>query len=1047
MKRYLLAVLLLTGFAYSSFAQIRVGGIVKDEEGQAVPGAVVLVGGTSSGTVTDLDGKYDIEVASTSASLLFSCIGYEDVTERVNGRSEINVVLRTSTSFIEESVVVGYGTMSKKDLTGSVSSIKSESLQDRVLLSVDDALAGGVAGLMVSSASGKPGSSSTMLVRGANSLTGSTSPLVVVDGFPLFDITTQGGGIDALDTGMSSLSMVNPDDIASIEVLKDASATAIYGNRGANGVILITTKKGKEPGGKIQYNSYYGVQTMNERYDMMDFQQYAAYQAERNPSNSLFYDSKTQSARAIGDVQSRDWQDEIFRTGFIQNQSISISNSTKKTNFMISGSWLKNQSILINTDWNKITAKASVDHYFTDHIRMGLDVNYSKILDDGVPTGGEGTAQQAGVIISALTAVPFDLNDDDTQAMFRRADIPQSSLDYYTANYHGNPVDIATQTQLSKKLNRTIANAYFEADILPDLLLRVSAGYDNYSLKDRQYYPTTTPRGWFYDGQALLTSSESSSWINENTLTWTPTFGKHRLNVLAGVSEQGWTGYWDQSETTQFEYEALGYNNTSMGTVFKVSSSKSRTNYLSFMGRANYSYDGRYVATATVRRDGTSSFVKNKWGTFFSGAVAWNVDREEFIKKIPEISTLKLRLSAGQVGNSGVPTTGSYSQLSSTFYSYGNNVAVGQYPSSIANESLTWETTTEENIGLETGFFDNRLTFNVDVYNKITDGLLLEAPVVNVAGFEKAWQNIGKMSNRGVELSLNALLVDRKDFTWTVGANFSRNRTEILELGQNGAPIYLGVTCLSGQNAVILQEGGSVGDIYGYKTIGVYGLNDFEEDGITPKEGVATETGAERPGSMKFEDISGPNGVPDGKITADDRTVIGNSLPDFYGAFNTALTWKRFTLSMNLQYSVGAEVYNANYNFLAKFNSNTYNQMAFFEDRWTEDNLASTQYSTMTNEQVCSAFVEDASYLRLKNIRFSYNIPAGPRLAALHIASIKTYISADNLFVLTKYSGYDPEVSSNQNSSSSSSILTSGFDYGVFPRAKTFTAGIDIIFR
>ena len=1041
MKRILFTIICVF-LTLSSFAQRIVRGTVKDTSGEPVPGAAVIISGTATGTESALDGTWQIAIRSNSDKLEFSCIGYDTVTEAVSGRNVIDVTLKESSTFLEETVVVGYGSMYKKDLTGSIGSVKAESMQNKVMLSVDDALAGSVAGLMVSSASGKPGAASNMLIRGANSLTGSTAPLVVIDGFPLFDVSTTGGGIDALDVGMSSLSMVNTDDVASIEVLKDASATAIYGNRGANGVIIITTKKGKEAGGKIQYNTYFGVQEMNRRYDMMDFQQYAAYQASVNTSNALFYDKANGVARSLGNVQSWDWQDEIFRTGFIQSHSLSVQESTKKTNFMFSGSFLQDKSILIETDWKKMTAKATVDHYFTNFLRAGIDINYSRIMDDGVPTGGEGTAQQAGVITSALTAVPYDMRDANTQALFRRAGVTQGTLDSYIGNYHGNPLDIARNTQLSKRINRTIINSYIEADLYKDLVFRVTFGFDKYSLKDRQYYPTSTPRGWFYKGQGLITSSESAGWINENTLNWRPTFGKHRLNILAGVSEQGHTNYWDQSESTQFEYEALGYNNMSMATVFKNYSSKGQTRFFSFMGRANYSYDNRYIATFTARRDGTSSFVKNKWGNFFSGAVAWNIDQEKFMQTQDVVSTLKLRLSLGQVGNSNVPTSGSYAQLNNTFYSFADNEKVGQHPASIANEELSWETTTETNLGLEFGLWQDRLTINTDVYNKITDNLLLEAPIVNIAGYEKAWQNIGKMRNSGVELSLNALLVNKKRFKWSLNANFSKNVTEILELGQNGAPIYLGVTCLSGQNAIILQEGGTVGDIYGYETIGVYGLNDFEADGKTPKKGVAVETGAERPGSMKFKD----NHV-DGKITAEDRKVIGNTLPDFFGAFGTDLTWGDFNLHMQFNYSYGADVYNANYNVLAKFNSNSYNQMAFYEDRWTTDNLTSTQYVNMTNDQVCSAFVEDASYLRLKTLRLTWNLPSRWFGKKSYINSIRAYVSADNLFVLTNYSGYDPEVYSKQGSTSSSSILTSGFDYGVFPRARTFTLGFNFIFR
>ena len=611
----------------------------------------------------------------------------------------------------------------------------------------------------------------------------------------------------------------------------------------------------------------------------------------------------------------------------------------------------------------------------------------------------------------------------------------QVILDSYVGDYHGNPVTQAEDTQLSKIINRTIVNSYFEADLYKDLTLRVTAGFDVYSLKDRQYYPTSTGRGYFYDGQGIIGNSESVSWINENTLTYKPVFGKHRLNVVAGVTEQGYSGYWDMMTATQFQYEALGYNNLQMATVFDGNSSKNRVTYLSFLGRANYSYDGRYIATLTARRDGTSRFVKNKWGNFFSGAAAWNIDSEPWMSGQNAVSTLKLRASAGLVGNSNVPTTGSYAQLSNNFYSFNNIPAVGQSPASIANEELTWETTLEENVGLEMGFLNDRILFNVDLYNKVTRDLLLEAPVLNIAGFEKSWQNIGKLRNRGIELSLRALLVDKKDFKWSVNANFTRNKTKILELGQNGAPIYMMVTCV-GTNAIILEEGEEIGNIYGYQTVGVYGLNDFESDGKTPRPGVAVETGNEIPGAMKFADRTG-----DKKITPDDRTVIGNTMPDFYGAFGTELSYKGVSLNIGFQYSCGGDVYNANYNTLAKYNSDSHNQMGFYRDRWTETYRESTMYNSMTPGQVCSAFVEDASYLRLKNVRLSWTMPAKWFPAKTRISGITAYASGENLYVFTKYSGYDPEVSNSTN------ILLSGFDYGCFPRPWTLTFGFNIIFR
>ena len=1031
-KRMLSSIGLILFSVSFVLAQVLVKGTVKDNLGEGVPGASVQVKGTSQGTITDLDGKFAFNVPNKNSILVISFIGYVTVEMKVDTQKPMVITLKEDTKTLDEVVVVGYQEIRKKDLTGSVAKASMAELLSTPTASFGETLGGRIAGVNVSSGEGMPGGQMNIVIRGNNSLTQDNSPLYVIDGFPVED--------------PSIAAAINQNDIESLDFLKDASATAIYGARGANGVVMITTKKGTIGQPKIKYDGSFGIQHITKTIPMMDAYEFVKLQAERSPKDMettyfMDYDGKKWGLEDYRNIPQYNWQDEIFRTGFIQNHSLSISHSTEKTSMFVSGSYMQNKSVLIATNWQKLTAKATIDHRFTDFIRTGVDIGYNRIVDDGVPTGGEGTSQVAGVITSALTALPFEF-DETTQAYFRRAGVSQSSLDSYIDNYHGNPVNIANETELTKRINRMMLNAYVEADILKNLTLRITAGYDSYSLKDRQFYPTSTPRGYFYKGQGIIGSSESGSWINENTLTWKPVFGKHRLNVLVGMTEQGYTNFYDRSETTQYEYEDLGSNNAQMAKVFNVYSSKEQVRYVSLIGRINYSYDNRYIATFTLRRDATSRFINDKWGTFLSGALAWNIDSERFMQNQNTVSALKLRLSLGEVGNSNVPTSGSYSQLYGTNYSFGTIETIGQSSLSIANENLSWETTREVNAGLEVGLWNDRLKFTADFYDKVTRDLLLEAPVVNIVGFDKAWQNIGKMRNRGIELSLNAQLINHKNFKWNFFANFARNKTKILELGQGGAPILLGVTCLSGQNAVILQEGGEIGDIYGYVTKGVYGLNDFEIDGITPKPDVAVETGAEKPGAMRFADL-----YKDEKITSDDRTVIGNSTPDFFGAFGTNFTWKNLDLNLSFQYSYGGNVYNANYNQLAAFTGTTNNQMAFFEERWSPRNLASTQYSTMTNGAVCSAFVEDASFLRLRSARISYTCPRkwfGPNS---HIGSIKFYIAGENLFVLTRYSGYDPEVYSNQGSSSMSNILTSGFDYGCFPRPRTFTAGINILFQ
>lgn len=1049
----LMVFLCLLATAVQAFAQQNITGKVTDSNGEPVGWAAVFIKGTTNGTSADDNGNFTLTVKDGNAVIVVSSIGYKDKEVTLSGRTRIDVVLEPDSEFIDNAVVIGYGSVRKKDLTGAVSSIKSESISDKVMFSVDDALKGGVAGLMVSSTSGQPGAASKMLIRGANSLSGSTSPLIVVDGFPLGDVSTSSGmGMGNLDSKMSGLSLINTEDIESIEVLKDASATAIYGNRGSNGVILITTKKGRDSNGRIQYSGYVSAQQLPSKYDMLSFPEYVNFMQVNNPSNDLFTDTKNDAPRVFNSaVQSMDWQDQIYRTGFIQSHNLSMQNSTDKTNFLVSGSYMQNESIIICTNWTKFTAKASVDHNFTNRFRVGFDINFSRIVDDGVPTaGGNGTA--IGTVMGALLAAPFVM-DESTQSYFRAAGIEQDKLKNYITSYKENPVTMANDIKLNKVLNRTIINGYAQYNILDDLAVKVTAGYDNYGLNESQFYPKSTPRGYLYNSQGYLANVASGSIINENTITWSPTYGKHRINAVAGVTEQMFKYSFSGIEASDFENETLGYHNLDMAKDFKGSSNTNTNTYLSFIARANYSYDDRYIATFTFRRDGTSVFIKNKWGNFYSGALAWNASEEDFLKGNHTVSNLRVRLSAGEVGNANVPTSGSYAQLYSTGYTFDKDLSIGQAPASLANENLTWEKTLEYNLGVELGMFDNRLNFNLDLYDKTTRDLLLEAPVLNISGYTKAWQNIGKLRNRGIEFSMNADIVNRKDFKWSFNANASRNWSKILELGQNGAPIYLGITCVGGNNGVILREGGSIGELFGYRAIGLYTYDEFnsyfdpaqDKDVYTLKPGIPSQGVGEQPGSLKLWDKSGPEGKPDGKITDIDREVIGNFLPDIYGAFSTTLTYKDFDLYLAFQYSIGNDIYNANYHQIAEYSGMSYNQTAKWLDRYTETNKESHYYSQIPHNLVSSAFVEDASYLRFATARLSYSLPRNLLRKVKHIDNCKFYVSGDNLLLFTRYSGYDPEVGISQNNASA--ILSQGFDYGNFPHARTVTFGVNVSFK
>lgn len=1037
-------ILLIILFGTHAYAQKNVSGHVRDEKGSGLSGVTVSVPETAVSTATDTQGRFSLAIPDGYQVLRFTMMGFlsQDVT--VQDQQTIDVQLVEEGFGLDEVVVVGYGAVRKRDLTGAVGSIKAEELENRVLHSLDDALSGGVAGLMVQSSGGQPGAASNILIRGANSLSGSTQPLIVVDGFPLFEVATgAGGGMSDRSGDLSAFSMINPDDIASIEVLKDASATAIYGNRGANGVILITTKRGSGTGSRIQYSNYFSAQQLPRQYDVLDFHQYAEYQVANNPTRNLFINQGTGQLYDFDpNIRSINWQDEIYRTGFLQNHSLSLQNATEKTNFMVSSSYMQNQSIIKNTNWDKLTGKVTIDHQFSSKLKIGGDVNYSQVKDDGVPTGGgDGTA--LGVVIGAILARPFEL-DETTQAYFRRAGVDQSIIDSDLANYREDPLNLVNAVDMSKTIDRTILNAYLEYNILDNLLLRVTGGYDIYGLKDQQFYPRSTPTGNFYNGLGILANINSRSWINENTLTWTPYIAdKHRLTILGGVTEQGWSSDYLRTEFSSFENESLGYNNAQMAVNFNTYSSPSATRYMSFIGRTNYAYDDKYLLTFTVRHDGASVFRNNKWSTFYSGAFAYNMMEEDFIRNIDAISNLRLRLSLGEVGNSNVPTTGAYAQLYNTNYNFGNSIAVGQSAASLANENLRWERTREWNAGFEVGFLQDRFSLTADYYIKDTRDLLLEAPVLNISGYDRAWQNIGRLQNRGIELTLGAEIIQKENFRWAINTNFAYNKSEVKELGQNGAPIYLSANFISGsggQQAIILEEGGRIGTVYGYVATGVYGANDFYNDG-TARPGTVVEGVGEAPGWIKYADING-----DGRISAEDRQVIANTLPDFFGALMSDFTWKNLDLHLAFQYSQGNQLFNANYIQAARFGTTMYNQMAFYQDRWTYENPESTQYAQMSVGTISSAFVEDASFLRFRTARLTYTVPPAWLARSRALKGLRVYIAADNLYTFTRYSGYDPEVNQPQGDGSMTNVLTSGFDYGVFPRARTFTGGLNFTF-
>jgi TonB-linked SusC/RagA family outer membrane protein len=1033
------ALLLFSNVAY---AQTIISGSVVDESGISLPGVNVLEMNTTNGTATDVDGNYTLKVQD-NATIVFSYIGFAELEVPVNGRTTINITMAPDATGLEEVVVVGYGTQKRSDVTGAVTSLNSEFLEDRPITNIEEALQGQVPGLSISSTGGQPGAATKMNIRGVSSVSGSSQPLIVIDGFPMNQVPTSGGGnLEQFSSQIGSFAYINPDDIESVEVLKDASATAIYGNRGANGVILITTKQGRKGKSGITFSTYFGSQVMDKRIDVMSFGDYVKYQQALRPNNRLFTAADgTLYNFPDADQMNLDWQDEIYRRGSTQNYSLSLQGQNETTSYSFSSSYNKNESVLMATNFEKLTARLALDHQFTKNVTLGTNITYSRIVNNGVPTDGrEGTA--AGIVIGALAEDPFRM-DNNTQARFRRAGVPQQFIDNYTSAHLSNPDNIANNTLLDKNINRVIANTYANITLSEWLSFRSTLGLDFYTLTDQQFYSSETPWGNLNNGIATAANNNARNLVNENYFTISKTFDAHRINLVTGFSYQKTISDFHRAEARSFQNEILGYNSLQGASEYLNSSSADELVLLSYLGRVNYSYDERYLATFTYRRDGTSRFQKNKWGDFYSGALAWNIGNEAFLENSRLVSTLKLRASVGQVGNSSVPVQGALLDQQFSNYTFNGTVVNGVSPQNLENQNLTWETTTQSNVGVDFGILNNAVNFTADYFVKNTTDLLLLTPVSISTGFAQGWFNIGEIQNTGFELSVGYGYRSKGGFAWNSKLNFSTVQSEIKALSNDGEPIYIDVNFDAiSTDEVILQVGGSINDLYGYRTDGIYLPGDFNPDG-TPADGVPTAGAGEQAGDIKYKDLSGPDGVPDGVIDGFDRTVLGNTMPEIYGAWNNGFSYKGIELDVILQYSYGNEVFNATNTRISSFPGGGQNQTSNWLDRWTPENPNSTQYARVPSLRPADYLVEDGSFIRLQTVRIGYNLPL-KWIAPIRMKSAKVYLAANNLAIFTNYTGYDPEVTSNQVDYRYPFVQ--GFDYGGFPRAKTFVAGLNIQF-
>lgn len=1040
-----------------------VKGNVKDAQGMEVIGATVTADGSKAATVTDINGNYTLQVPEGTKQLTISYVGFDPQTVKLTGASSYTTELQESATMLNEVVAIGYAKVRRKDLTGSTVSVTGDDLAQVPATNAAQALAGKAAGVSVVSQNGAPGSSLNITVRGGTSITQSTSPLYIIDGFQSED----------------GLANVDVNDIETIDILKDASATAIYGARGSNGVVLITTKSGKKGKTIINYNGYVQFDKLGKKLDLLSPEDYVKYQyewwtlkGEMNQYSRMFSGGYDDIAKDYGNYKGIDWQDEMFGgTATEYNNNVSLSTSSDKSRTFISYNNVFQNGLLDRTGFTRNSIRAKYNADLFKHVRFDMSTSFqvNRTQGGGTFTGLKnaiGRPETGGILFTDDQLRNEELNTD-----FRTF---SNEYDLY------NPIIIQKAIENVKRVRLFTVNAGLEFDFLNDFTFRTAGSYTWRQTKSTLFDNGLSsnainkggPYGNWDDGELRV-----YQWTN--TLNWNHEFGDHHLSALLG--HEVWNTQTSQLNNAYklFPKVNFGLDNVSMATPDTWSSSTTDNAIVSFFGRVNYSYADKYLLTATMRADGSSKFADgHKWGYFPSAAAAWRISEEKFFKESALssfINNLKLRVGYGTTGNCNITDYMYTTSYSSTVYPVGNQETSALAPgSTVGNPKLKWEKTKSTNIGLDLTMFHNRLNMSVDWYNNKSDDLLMKVNIPSSTGYSSQFQNIGSIRNRGVEVVINSVNIQNKDFKWTTDFNISFNRSKVLRI--DGENEYYETTVTGGTNAAVIYRaivGHKLGEMYGYKTDGLYTTDDFDQnaDGsYSLKKGVIYQKGQKtttiKPGDVKFKSITGQtdaDGTP--VFNTDDRTVIGNAAPDFTGGLNNTFTYKNFDLSVFATFSVGNDIYNMSMqryigpwqpcqnllsdaasrftlidpatgleckdlNRLAELNPNQHNKNMM----WSCHDENVTMLTTASDR-----FVEDGSYFRISTITLGYTFPK-TWMQKVHISNLRVYATLYNMFTFTGYSGYDPEVSK------TTSVLTPGVDDSTYPRSKSVVFGINLTF-
>jgi len=992
--------------------EIVITGTVVDKENLPLPGVSVSLKGSTTGMVTDLNGKYSITVPDNKSVLVFSFLSFATQELTVGNKTNINVVLAEQSQNLEQVVVIGYGTQKRTDILGAVSSVTSKDLDKAVFNTVDQLIQGRASGVLATSTSGEPGADVAIRIRGNNSINGNNSPLYVVDGIPV--------------TGVPNF---NPQDIESLDILKDASATAIYGSRGANGVILITTKRGSTGKTIIGLTSNTSVSKVLNTYNMLNGEDYARYRNEailaKTPLAPIPFPNPEQYAG-----KGFNWQDEIIENGVRSDYGINISGGKEDVRFYISGNYLGDNGIILNSRFTRSNLRANVDaNGLNDKLKLKFSLNTSQEKSNRAISESRGFPSSAGPIVNALMSEPI-------VPSLRFFGMTGENEQFYNPYLEvTDKVDRGFNTNL-------IANTSATYSILKDLSLTVAGGLD-YRLGERGiFYPSTVGSGINAKGLGIANNNRAYDYVVNSYLNYNKTLNsKHDLGFTLGAEYSEFNNYSYSSNVSNFEVESLNLDNLNIGTSRNdIGSGRNESVLQSGFFRATYAYSKKYLVNATMRADGSSRFAtNNKWGYFPVLGLGWRISEEEFMQPIEVISNLKLRATLGETGSQAISPYQSLSRYGTTVYPIGNAPTLGYLPNSVENPNLKWETTRQLDLGLDLGLFNNRLEFSFDYFNKRTTDLLSSIALPGQAGYNSALVNFGSIENKGVELGVTAFIFDNKNFRWNSNLNLTSYKNTILELGGDERIFGPNIgTNLTGASGHIYTPGDEYGRFWGLIATGLIQQSDLDAATAAGRP-LATLNNDRVLGHWKYQDLNN-----DGVINNLDQQQIGNPNPDLFFGFNNDFSYKSFSLNIFFQGTLGNDVYNTLGTIVNEGfdNNESYKNQTveWYNKRWTPQNPHNDiRFPSINsgNPTPANYMVEDASYIRLKNVSLRYQVPLKSKV----IGGLQLYVTGTNLLTITEYTGFDPEVSQ-----LGANTLSPGVDLGAYPRQSIYTFGLNVKF-